>query len=323
MTIFSAYPLGSQRSGWQSAYPIVSLPESDVMKALFTLLVLCGLAVSAAAQATIQVRDDAGQLLVLAAPAKRVVSLAPHVTELLFAAGGGKQVVGVVSHSDYPPEAQKLPQVGDNRQVDVERLLALKPDLLVVWRHGNAQRQLEPLRRLGIPLFYSEPTTLAAIPDTLIRLGRLLGTSAQAQLAAGQFSQQLDSLRRQYQQARPVRVFYQVWDKPLYTLNGQHIVSDALRVCGGVNVFANLPVTAPTVTQEAVIAANPEVMIAGDMGGRGGLDGWQRFPQLTAVRQQLLFTLEADTLHRPGPRMLEGTRQLCARLAQAREVLKK
>ena len=284
--------------------------------------VVCAMALCAAATSAwangVKVRDDNGQWVTLAAPARRVISLAPHVTELIYAAGGGARLVGAVSHSDYPEAARQLPRVGDNRQVDIERVLALKPDLLVVWLHGNAERQLEPLRRLGIPLFYSEPASLEAIPDTLQKLGVLLGSEPQARAAAGQFRQRLTALRQQYGQARPVRVFYQVWDQPLYTLNGQHIVSDVLRLCGGVNIFADLPVTAPTVTQEAVIAADPEVILAGEMSGRGATDNWKRFARLRAVRLNQLYTLNGDWLHRPGPRILDGAQQVCERLAQAR-----
>ena len=144
-------------------------------------LVLSALAATAGAQ--VQVRDDTGQMVTLNAPARRVISLAPHVTELIYAAGGGARLVGVVSHSDYPEAAKQVPRVGDNRQVDIERVLALKPDLLVVWLHGNAERQLEPLRRLGVPLFYSEPTKLEAIPETLLKLGTLMGSEPQARRA--------------------------------------------------------------------------------------------------------------------------------------------
>lgn len=280
---------------------------------------LACLAASAHA-APLQLRDDTGQLLTLDAPARRVISLAPHVTELIYAAGGGPRLVGAVSHSDYPDAARQLPRVGDNRQIDIERVLALKPDLLVVWLHGNVERQLEPLRRLGVPVFYSDPATLEAIPGTLLKLGALLGSDAQAHAAASRFGQRLAALRLQYAQQRPVRVFYQVWDQPLYTLNGQSMVSDVLRLCGGVNIFASLPVVAPTVTQEAVIAADPDVILAGDMGGRSATEGWKRFPRMRAVRHNQLYTLDGDLLHRPGPRMLDGAAQVCERLARARMI---
>ncbi len=281
---------------------------------------LAGLLTHSASAAPISVVDDHGQTVQLAQPAQRVISLAPHVTELIFAAGGGGKLVGTVTASDFPAEAKRLPKIGDSRQLDLERIIALKPDLLVVWLHGNAERQLEPLRRLGIPLFYSEPKTLAAIPDSLTRLGLLLGSAPRAQQAAQAYRQRWQQLAQRYQQRPPLRVFYQVWNKPLYTLNGQHIVSDVIRLCGGVNIFSGLPVTAPTVTQEAVLAENPQVIIAGDMAGRAsaGLAMWRAFPSLEAVRRGHLFTVDADILHRPGPRILDGAAALCAQLDRAR-----
>lgn len=272
-------------------------------------LVLSALAATAGAQ--VQVRDDAGQMVTLNAPARRVISLAPHVTELIYAAGGGARLVGVVSHSDYPEAAKQVPRVGDNRQVDIERVLALKPDLLVVWLHGNAERQLEPLRRLGVPLFYSEPTKLEAIPETLLKLGTLMGSEPQAQAAAGQFRQRLAGLRQHYAQARPLRVFYQVWDQPLYTIGGGQIISDALAVCGASNVFDHLKLPAPQVGIESVLQRNPEVIIAGT---QAQLDAWKAWPQIDAVKHGRLLLLADKGLERPSGQMLEATARLCEQL---------
>lgn len=272
------------------------------------------------ASASISVKDDKGNTVVLQRPAQRVVTLAPHATELVFAAGGGNRIVGTVSHSDYPPAARSIARIGDNRQIDIERLIALKPDLLVVWLHGNAERQLEPLRKLGIPLFYNEPQKLADIPDVLMRLGRLLGTEAQAEQAASDMRQKLAWLSSQYRNKPPVRVFYQVWDRPLYTLNGTHIVSDVIRLCGGENVFAHLPLTAPNVNVEAVLLANPEVLITGDRRGQDvtGLELWKQYPALLATRRGNLFVVESDVLIRPGPRIIAGAAALCEKLDLAR-----
>lgn len=273
-----------------------------------------------AAMADVTVQDDAGNRVTLSHPARRVVSLAPHATELLFAAGGGEQIVGVLSHSDFPPQARTLPVVGDSHQIDMERLLALKPDLLVVWLHGSSARQLAHLQQLGIPLFYSDPHTLDAIPDAIVRLGQLLGTDPVATRRAGQLRQTLASLRTRYAQRPTVRVFYQVWRKPLYTLNGQHIVSDAIRVCGGENVFERLTTTAPTVTTEAVLQENPEAIVTGSnrQQSETGLEIWQDFPALQAVQHKNLFAIDADLLNRAGPRLIDGTAALCDRLELAR-----
>ncbi|MDC7714031.1 cobalamin-binding protein [Vogesella sp. LYT5W] len=269
--------------------------------------------------APVSVIDDQGSRVTLPAPAQRVISLAPHVTELAFAAGGGARLIAVDDNSDYPAAAKALPKAGNFRAIDLERIVAAKPDLLLVWLHGPSARQLEPLRQLGIPLFYSQPKRFADIPSNLRRIGQLLGSSAQAEQAARRFELDLAALRQQQQGKPKLSVFYQVWDKPLYTLNGQHIVSDAIALCGGRNVFASLPVTAPVVTDEAVIAANPQVILSAAMRQNDNLlQRWQRMPGIAAVQNRQLHQVNGDLLNRPTPRMIEGTRQLCAKLDLAR-----
>lgn len=285
----------------------------------YLLLALCLCATQA--MAAIAVQDDAGQTVTLAKPAQRVVTLAPHVTELVFAAGGGARIVGTVSYSDFPAAAKSIPQVGDNRQIDIERVIAMKPDLIVVWLHGSAERQIEPLRALGIPLFYSEPRQLDDIADSILRIGRLLGSDQTAQAAAAELRLKLAKLKTQYQNRPPVRTFYQVWDKPLYTLNGQHIVSDAMRVCGGENIFANMTVAAPNISIEAVLQQDPEVILSGDQRNQtsGGVNLWKPYTTMTAVRRGNLFSLNGDLLSRSGPRMIDGAAALCEKLEQARQ----
>lgn len=289
------------------------------------VLGLAALAVAAApALAAISVTDDTGATVTLQRPAQRIVSLAPHATELLFAAGGGARIVGTVAYSDYPPAARDIPHVGDNRALDLERIAALKPDLVVVWRHGNAQKQIDRLRALGIPLFFSEPHRMGDIPRSIETLGTLLDTRASAHDAALQFRQQVDALRNRYAGKPPVQVFYQVWEQPLMTLNGQHIFTDMLALCGGRNVFAGEPLLVPTVSTEAVIAANPEVLLTASMGATQGsrpidtLDGWKRWPQLLAVQRGNLFAINGDLINRFGPRLVEAAAQLCEDLEQAR-----
>lgn len=282
-------------------------------------LLVLGLACTHA-HATISVRDDAGDLVVLQQPARRIVSLAPHVTEMLFAAGGGDRIVGTVNYSDYPAAAKRIPRVGDNRQVDLERLIALKPDLLVVWRHNASARQMEQLRKLGIPLFYSEPRKLADIPEELLRLGQLMDTQEQARRSAADLRRQLDELAERYRGRPAVRVFYQVWDKPLYTLNEQHIVNDAIRLCGGENIFASLPMVAPSISPEAVLKEDPEAIVSGDRHDQtvSGVETWKRYPSMLAVRRGNLFALDGDLINRSGPRIIAGAAEMCTRLEQAR-----
>jgi iron complex transport system substrate-binding protein len=276
------------------------------------------------ARAEITVTDDAGATVLLSAPAQRVVSLAPHVTELIYAAGGGAKLVGAVSYSDYPPQAQQVPRVGDNKAVDLERIVALKPDLIVVWRHGNAQRQLDKLRELHIPMFFSEPHKLDDVAATLVKLGQLLGTPRAADAAALAYRDDIARLRARYAARPAVSVFFQVWDEPLMTLNGAHMVSDVIALCGGRNVFAQLEPLVPTVSTEAVLAANPEAIVTARAGATApdkplpGLEKWRAWPGMAAVARNNLFAIDGDLITRPAPRMALGAAQLCADLEAAR-----
>lgn len=283
-------------------------------------LLLAAWLIASHASAAISVRDDAGNAVVLQKPAQRIISLAPHVTELIFAAGGGERIVGTVGYSDFPPAARDIPRVGDHRQIDIERIIALKPDLLVVWLHGSSERQLEHLRKLGVPFFYSEPHKLDDIPASVLRLGQLMGTEQQAEKSAAGLRRQQAKLAAQYRNRPPVRVFYQVWGRPVYTLNGEHIISDVIRLCGGENVFAGLASTAPTVSVESVLLENPEVMITGDRRdkSKAGLEIWQQYPTLQAVKRGNLFAIDADLLNRAGPRLFDGAAMVCEKLELAR-----
>jgi len=274
-----------------------------------------------AAGAAVTVLDDSGNRVTLAPPAQRVISMSPHVTELLFAAGGGARVVGAVNFSDYPEAAKALPLVGSNASLDMEKLVSLKPDLLVVWQGGNTARQLEQLRQLGIPMFYSEPRRMEDIATSLERLGQLLDTAPVAARAAAAFRAKSAALAARYGKRPPVRMFYQIWDKPLYTLNGKQIVSDAIGLCGGENVFAALPVKAPEVSAEAVIAADPEAIFGGerDEQAEGGLNLWKPYKSMLAVRRGNLFSLSGGLLSRAGPRMVDGAAELCEKLELARQ----
>lgn len=289
------------------------------MKKTMLLAALVAGALPAVAQAAITVKDDAGLNVTVSKPALRVISIAPSVTELLFAAGGGSHVVGAVNYSDYPEAAKRIPRIGSNREIDMELLISLKPDLIVAWRHNSSERQIEMIRQLGIPVFQSDPQKLDEIPDSVLRLGQLMGTDAVARPVAAQLREQLASLRKQYANRSPVRTFYQVWDKPLYTLSGKHILTDAMHLCGGVNIFDKLSVTAPIVTLESVLQENPEVIIATAEKNYGGVDLWKPYGTLTAVRNKNLFMLDGHLLNRAGPRMIQGTASMCEVLEQARQ----
>ncbi len=282
------------------------------------LLASTTLAVQAA---PVTVVDDAGRRVTVKQPAQRVISMAPHATELLFAAGGGARVVGAMNYSDYPEAAKTIPLVGSNSQIDMERVLALKPDLIVVWHTGNTARQIAQIESLGVPVFHSEPRRLAQVAGNIERLGLLLGTAPAAQAAAGAYRAKLAGLEARYGGRAPVTVFYQIWDQPLYTLNDAQIASDAIRVCGGHNVFGGLKVVAPEVSLEAVIAADPEAIMAGKRydPANPGLKLWESYRSMTAVKRGNLLTVDGELLTRPGPRAIEGAGALCRALEGVRQ----
>ena len=285
----------------------------------------CGIGalLAVAAQSTaapVSVTDDAGRTLVLAAPAQRIVSLAPNVTELLFSAGAGSRIVGAVRYSDWPPAARAIPRIGDSFALDTERIVALKPDLAIVWQHGNSEGQLEQLRRLGIPVFASEPQSLAAIAATIRRFAELAGTEGDGERAARAFEATVAALRARYAARPPVRVFYQVAARPLLTINRRHLIDDVIRLCGGVNVFAELSPLVPAVSAEAVIAADPEAIVAagGEAGHDDGFVLWAPVRSLTATRRGNFVLLPSDTISRQSDRVASGAAQLCAELERVR-----
>lgn len=281
---------------------------------------LCGLFFMTQVFAAVVATDDEGNTVSLVQPAQRVVSLSPHATEMLYAIGAEETLVGVTRHSDYPERAKSLPVVGDFRQVDLEKVMMLKPELVVVWSGGNPPKQVGKLERMGIPVFYSNPRRLTDIPGNMIRLGMLTGHEDQARKVARQWNGRLDRLEQRYRNRAGVRVFYQVSDVPLFTLNGKQIVSEVIGLCGGKNVFADNPVLAPHVSMEAVLVANPEVIVSTrGTGTENGLSGWRRYAMLDAVRYGNLFSMNPDWLDRPGPRMIEGAEMMCRRLDDARK----
>lgn len=284
----------------------------------FAGFLLLGVLHSFATANPITVLDDTHHSITLSAPAQRIISLAPHATELLFAAGAGDKVVGVSEYSDYPPSAKQIQAVGGSATLDLERIIALKPDLIVVWSSGNSAAQITKLRNLGIRIFESEPRDFADIASSLERLGTLAGTLPTAQPAATAFRSRLRQLQEKYTHRPPVTAFYQIWRTPLMTLNDEHLSSKAIRLCGGENIFGKLPQLAPTVNVEAVLQANPEIIVAGGGENDDTLASWRKFPQLLAVKHGNLFTLNADIITRGGPRILDGTEILCKQLELAR-----
>ena len=284
------------------------------------LLALALLIPGIPAHAQITVTDDVGQSVTLRTPARRIVSLAPHVTELVYAAGAGHTLVGAVDYSDYPAEARSVKRIGSYVRIDLEAIAALKPDVVIGWRSGNPATQLERLRALGLPVYINEPRSLDAVAHSLRQIGILAGTQSAANAAAEAFIAHRNRLREDYGSRAPVPVFYQIWNQPLMTINGHHLISDVIRLCGGHNVFNALDVLAPKIGIEAVLAANPEAIVASGMGEARPewLDAWRKWPTLNAVQRGNLFFVPPDLIQRHTPRILDGADLLCNQLDSAR-----
>lgn len=292
-------------------------------------LVAAAFAVVAGAAQALSAVDDAGRTVTLARPAVRIVTLAPSLSELVFAAGGGDRLVGTTALSDYPPAAARIARVGDAARLDVERVLSLKPDLVLVWQRGALGREIGLIGAAGIAVFQLEPRRLDEVPRAIERLGALLGTGSVAGRSAAELRAGLDALRQRHAGAEAVRVFYQVWQRPLMTIGGVQLIDDVIALCGGVNIFARLDVAAPTVSAESVLAADPEAIVTADETGGAApawrrapdlpsLAAWRRHPNLTAVRHGWLFTLNGDTISRQGPRVATGAASMCALLDEVR-----
>jgi len=253
-------------------------------------------------------------------PPPRIVSLSPHITELLFAAGAGDRIVGVDDASDYPAAVAGIARVGEPASLDVEGLLKLKPTLIVLWDSGTPARREAELERLHLPLYVTEQRHLDDIGRTLIEFGRFAGTESVAAAAASRYRLELAQLRSQYAARPRLRVFYQVWDRPLYTLSGEQVVSEVLSLCGGDNIFADLSTLAPAVDKEAVLARDPDVILIAATGADGVRQArdWGRFPGLQAVRRHNVFNVDPSLIGRMSPRILQGARQVCTLLDQAR-----
>lgn len=269
----------------------------------------------------IVVKDDTGREIRLSKPAQRIVSLAPHATETLYAAGAKNQIIGAVDFSDYPPEAKTITRVGGYSRLDLEAILRLKPDLIIAWESGNSPAHVEKLRAMGIPVFVTQPNTMEDVATQLENFGRLLGTEKTANEAAANFRQKLEQLQTNYSSQPKVTVFYQVWKEPLITVGKPQIITRAIQVCGGENIFGSQPQLAPTVSLEAILSANPEAIVATGMGEAKPewLDDWKRWPRLLAVQRDNLFHINPDIMQRHTPRILEGTEILCGMLETARQ----
>ena len=281
------------------------------------LLFCCAVALHARA---ITVQDFAGREVTLSQPAERIVALAPHIVENLYSAGAGDRLVGVVSYSNFPVPAQEIPEVGSYNAFSLEQIVALQPDLVVMWGSGNGMQTLAQLEGLGIPVYVSELRQLSDVPDSIRRLGQLAGTVIASEQESRRIEAALDTLRNRYAGQRQVGVFYQIWNEPLQTVNGEHLISEVIALCGGRNVFSDAASLAPRISIESVLLRDPEAIVASGMGKARPewLDQWRDYPSLTAVSNGSLFFINPDHEQRPTARVLLGAGHLCQQLEQIR-----
>ena len=269
----------------------------------------------------IQVIDDDGIQHIFDQPVTRIVSLMPHATELLFEVGAGDYIVGAVKYSDYPEAAKSIPRVGGYSALNIEAIVALQPDLLIAWPEGNRNRELDRLKALGLPILVSDPREFTDIVNALGIYGKITGKNNQAKKAQSAFNDKLSFLRERYSQQEKISVFYQVWNSPLMTQNGNTFISRAIEVCGGINIFADLPMTNPQVSIESILVQDPQVIVASGMGVARPewLDDWRQYTTLQAVQKNQLFHIRPELFQRPSSRFLIGTEQLCEAMQKARE----
>jgi iron complex transport system substrate-binding protein len=267
--------------------------------------------------------DDRGIAIEVPPDPARIVALSPHLVEIVYAAGAGTKLAAVVRYSDFPQAARRLPQVGDASRLDVERILALKPDLVLGWRSGNPAHDIARVERIGFPVFVTEPRRVADIPRLVRTVGELAGTRVPAERAAAAFERELEALSRRYSAQAPVRVFYEIWHRPLLTVNRRHLISDVIALCGGRNVFAAAPLLTPSVSLESVLAARPDVILGGSSAMRpGDLEAkWAEAP-IAALRSLPVRYVPPDVIQRQTPRMIEGARVVCEHLDEVRQNLR-
>jgi len=271
----------------------------------------------------IEIIDDANRPVVLDQPAQKIISLSPHITELIYSAGAGDKLIGVDDYSNYPEAAKAIARIGDANHLDVERILSLQPDLIVAWGSGQSHdRYIEQLIQLNLNVYISSPEDLEAIPRTVENLGKLAGTYDYSIQQSQKFRDELKDIISEYSERPSVSVFYEIWNQPLFTINGQHVMSKVIEICGGRNVFADLPILSPEVSIEAVISTNPDVIVASGVGSGGQrppwLDDWLQWPTINAARNNHLYHIPPDLIHRQTFRILQGTRILCEHLQSAR-----
>ncbi|ABV38333.1 periplasmic binding protein [Shewanella sediminis HAW-EB3] len=255
---------------------------------------------------------------VSAAPAKRIVALSPHSVEMLYAIGAGESIVATTEHADYPQEAVQIPRIGGYHGIQIERVIELDPDLVVVWGSGNKAEDVEKLNKLGFKVYNSDPKTLEAVAGELEELGELTGHQEQASMVIADYQLQLKELRASNAVKPKVKVFYQLWSTPLMSVAKNSWIQQIIDVCHGENVFFDADSDYPQLSLENVLMKMPEVILQSqDKGNILGVD-WSQWQEIPAVKNEHIYPLNADLLHRAAPRAILGVRSLCDALDKAR-----
>ncbi len=270
--------------------------------------------------AQIQVIDDDKQMINLSKKAQRIISLSPSITEMLFAAGAGKYIVGIVSYSDYPEQAKEITSVGSYNSLDIEKIISLAPELIIAWKSGNPEKQIKKLKSLGYPVFLSEALNFEDIRNNILKYGILSGNEKQAQQQSQLFINGISELQKNYKDKSKVRVFVQIWNRPVMTVGSKHIISQVIQLCGGQNIFKDFKLTI-TPDIETIIQRKPELILATGMANTSvkWLKRWENWTIIPAVKNQHLYPTNPDLLVRHSPRLLQGARHVCSLIDNVRK----
>ena len=293
------------------------------MRAFFckVLFLACCILAFAAQATEIEVIDDSGRAVLLKGPARRVISLSPHTTELIFAAGGGDKLVATTDGSNFPAQALGLPKLGDPRTAEPARIAAYRPDLIFGWLTS----ELDALSSLNVPVFISTPTSLIEIADSVETFGVLLGTAGVAHTRAEALRQKLETLARASAGKRIVRVLLQAGAEPEGALTREHLLSDVIALCGGSNVIADEGVSMPKIGLAQLVAKAPELVLiartdaaAAPVVDNAGVNDWQA-AGLPAARLGRVYKIDAEAVFRSGPRLIEAAGPICELIEQTRK----
>lgn len=294
-----------------------------VLLSLCSLIAACNEEASVDGQldsSAIRVVDFTGRTISLAAPASKIVALAPNVVENVFSAGAGDTLVGVMQYSDYPAAAKQIAIVGGYEKINFEKIIELNPDLIIAWQTGNSHSGIQRLVELGYTVYIDQADSLQDVARSIRDIGVLTGHSEKAESVAAAYLEQLNHVQERYKNSAKVRTFYQVWNSPLQTISGNHIISDAIEICGGSNIYADEFAVAPIINIESVLQRDPEAIIASGVSSARPqwLDQWLQWDSLSAVKQDNLFFVNGNHIQRHTVRLLKGINSMCEKLELAR-----